>query len=114
MAEVTRKVYGVTPRVLCTFVNYFSPGRVVLASSKKLKSVSDLIRNLKSDLNDGWGPAWYRGQANLSWKLLPGYDRLENPISETELVNKFRQNASFLMDKMSPSNDFEWLFMMQH
>jgi hypothetical protein len=46
--------------------------------------------------------------------LNPGFDRLASPPSETSLVNRFRQNASYLVDKHAPSNDFEWLFMMQH
>lgn len=85
-----------------------------MARAKKIKSVADLVRYLASDISEGWGPAWYRGQADESWKLLSSFDRLKNPPSETYLVNKFRQNASFLMDKQAPSNDFEWLFMMQH
>ncbi|WP_323903115.1 FRG domain-containing protein [Aeromonas hydrophila] len=85
-----------------------------MAKPKEIKSISDLIRHLKRDITDEWGPIWYRGQENIAWKLLSSYDRLANPPTEIALVNKFRQNASFLMDKKSPSNDFEWLFMMQH
>ncbi|MBO2675932.1 FRG domain-containing protein [Shewanella algae] len=85
-----------------------------MAKAKEVKSISDLIRHLKKDISSEWGPVWYRGQADINWELLSSYDRLKEPPTETTLVNKFRQNASFLMDKKSPSNDFEWLFMMQH
>lgn len=81
---------------------------------KEIRKVADLIVRLKADIPDDWGPTWFRGQADASWKLLSGFDRLKSPPTETMLVNKFRQNASFLIDKRSPSNDFEWLFMMQH
>ncbi|MCG9755894.1 FRG domain-containing protein [Shewanella insulae] len=85
-----------------------------MAKAKEVKSIADLIRHLKKDISPEWGPVWYRGQADIDWELLSSYDRLKEPPTETTLVNKFRQNASFLMDKKSPSNDFEWLFMMQH
>jgi hypothetical protein len=42
------------------------------------------------------------------------YDRLKKRPKEITLVNEFRQNANYLLDKHKPSNDFEWLFLMQH
>lgn len=82
--------------------------------AKTIRKVADLVKHLKVDIKEEWGPAWYRGQADESWELLSSFDRLKTPPTETFLVNKFRQNASFLMDKKAPTIDFEWLFMMQH
>jgi hypothetical protein len=87
---------------------------MAVSKIKEIKKVADLIRHLKADIKSEWGPAWYRGQADQSWKLISSFDRLKTPPTETSLVNRFRQNASFLMDKKTPVNDFEWLFMMQH
>lgn len=81
---------------------------------KKINRISDLVKHFKSDIKESWGSPWYRGQSDESWSLLSSFDRLKNPPTETSLVNKFRQNASYLMDRQKPSSHFEWLFMMQH
>jgi hypothetical protein len=81
---------------------------------KKIKSISDLVKHLKSDVDIKNKPVWFRGHSDESWTLEPSYDRLKTPPIETDLVNKFRQNANYLISAQVPSSDFQWLFLMQH
>ncbi len=81
---------------------------------KKITSVSDLVKHLNDDTNPNSKPLWYRGHSISTWKLESSYDRLKRPPKETTLVNEFRQNANYLLDKHTPKNDFDWLFLMQH
>ena len=81
---------------------------------KKIKSIADLVKHLKVDKLKDASSTWYRGHADQSWALESGYERLKEPPKETSLVNEFRQNANFLLDKHTPNNDFDWLILMQH
>ena len=82
---------------------------------KNITSIADMVRELKKAINPNRGPAWCRGHANSSWKLQPHYDRFKAPIKETELLNKFRQNANLLLEHAPRSPfDFGWMFLMQH
>jgi len=78
-----------------------------------IKSISDLVNNLKRDFGKYDSPIWFRGQSRSNWKLLPNYLRLKKPPSELSLLTKFKQNAVMLLDK-SPKDNFDWLFLMQH
>ncbi|MBT9551309.1 MAG: FRG domain-containing protein [Hydrogenophaga sp.] len=77
-----------------------------------INSIGELIDKLKPELKQR-DPAWFRGHADASWKLLPGYQRYKNPPPESVLINKFKQNASLLVNTREP-HKFEWLFYMQH
>lgn len=81
---------------------------------KKIKCIADLVKHLKADIDPKKGPVWFRGHSDESWPLQPGYYRLKKPPIETDLVNKFRQNANYLINTNTPDNDFKWLFLMQH
>lgn len=83
-------------------------------AEKKINGVADLIKHLKEDRFKDGGPVWYRGHSIESWKLESGFERLKKPPKEISLVNEFRQNANFLLDKHTPKNDFDWLMLMQH
>lgn len=78
-----------------------------------VKSVSELIKKLKVHSEFYHGPIWYRGQSKKEFKLVPSLYRRESRISEMTLIKKFKQNATLLMNNHS-SNDFDWLFIMQH
>lgn len=80
---------------------------------KKIKCVADLVKHLKADHQDV-KISWYRGHSDQAWKLESGYERLKRPPKEITLVNEFRQNANFLLDKHTPKSDFDWLILMQH
>jgi len=83
-------------------------------ADKKIKCVADLVKHLKKDGTNKAESTWYRGHTDQSWKLESGYERLKKPPKEISLVNEFRQNANFLLDKHTPQNDFDWLILMQH
>ncbi|MDZ4288609.1 MAG: FRG domain-containing protein [Prosthecobacter sp.] len=57
---------------------------------------------------------WFRGEASLSFKLLPSL--LRPPCSEEKeqaLIKRFRQNSVPFMEEV-PRTEWEWLFLMQH
>ena len=80
-----------------------------------ITSIAEMVKKLNDTIDPRRGPAWCRGHADSTWQLQPAYDRLKKPLKETELFNKFRQNANLLVDH-SPSApfDFGWMFLMQH
>ena len=81
--------------------------------ARPVVSISDLIEKLKADLASCTGPFWYRGQADKAWKLLPRLSRLNRNINEIDLLRRFRQNATLLINPR-PQKTEEWLFIMQH
>jgi hypothetical protein len=78
----------------------------------EIKSIGHLIDSLKSQM-DSEAPIWYRGQGNENWKLEPKLMRIEPLPSESHYLNKFKQNATFILEN-KPSSEFEWMFLMQH
>ena len=80
---------------------------------KVIRSVSDLIKNLKHDLANINEPIWYRGQANSKWPLIPSIERIKFIKSETNFLKKFKQSASLLVNS-PPNSSIDWLLIMQH
>lgn len=80
---------------------------------KNITNVQELIAALEEDQKEYKGAVWYRGQANLDWKLIPSYLRLTNPPPEFTLLKRFKQSASLLLNR-EPHDSFDWLFLMQH
>ena len=81
--------------------------------TKRIKNVVDLIKNLKRDVSDYGGPVWFRGHSNADWKLIPSLFRVENPPLEMNLIKKFKQNATMLLNPI-PEKYIDWLFIMRH
>lgn len=79
---------------------------------KNIKSIEEMIHSLKEDTKDITGPIWYRGQSNVTYKLLPLSVRKKYD-SEMSLIKKFKQDAMLLVNPR-PVNTFEWLFIMRH
>jgi hypothetical protein len=78
---------------------------------KHITSIADMVKVLKAAIDPKRGPAWCRGHADQSWSLQPHYDRLKSPLRETELFNRFRQNANLLLDQAPKTPfDFGWMF----
>ena len=78
----------------------------------EISSIKDLLAALEGNL--GNSTLWYRGQSDLSWSLLPSLARHTNGLTkEQDLIAKFKQNASLLLQS-APSNDWDWLTIMQH
>lgn len=78
-----------------------------------IASVAEFLEALKVRKGRANSLLWYRGHADKTWKLLPGYQRLKKPQPESVLMSKFKQNANLLLDHR-PRSNFEWLFLMQH
>tara|TARA_R100001086_G_scaffold227949_1_gene147267 strand:- start:1401 stop:2147 length:747 start_codon:yes stop_codon:yes gene_type:complete len=80
---------------------------------RDISTIGELIDAIRSDQDDEKGAVWFRGQSDAEWKLLPGFLRLNAPISETTFLNRFKQSASMLADRR-PESSFDWMFLMQH
>ena len=80
---------------------------------KEINGIGDLIKKLVADVGSFEGPLWYRGQADASWKLEPKLLRLPERKPETYYLNKFKQDASAMLNPQ-PKSEFDWLFLMQH
>ncbi len=85
----------------------------MLFEDSTIKSIGDLIVQMKENISDYRGPIWYRGQAKSSWKLEPRLMRNGSKTSESHLINRFKQNATYILNQ-APQGEFDWLFLMQH
>jgi len=81
---------------------------------RNISSVGELVDRLRSDLTGYSGPVWFRGKGQETWHLEPKLLR-NAPAGtlETHFINRFKQNASFLLER-TPASEFDWLFLMQH
>lgn len=80
---------------------------------REIRSLSDFLDAVRADQDSTPGTMWFRGHADASWQLLPGFMRSQSEISETTLLNRFRQSAAMLAERR-PSTSFDWTFLMQH
>jgi len=81
-------------------------------SVKEIKSIGELIENLKIH-KDSNAPLWFRGQGNSNWDLEPKLMRINPLPSESHYLNKFKQDATFILNN-KPESEYEWMFLMQH
>jgi len=83
---------------------------------KKINSVPELIASVYTDVKDLKKPIWYRGLTNVDWKLVPSIFRGSNDSEkrlEINLIKKFKQDATLLMNPL-PNENYAWLFVMRH
>jgi FRG domain-containing protein len=85
----------------------------VYRKNKKVQNVSELVKKLVADLENHGGPVWFRGHADISWNLKPNFLRSANPASEMNLIKKFKQSGTLLLDP-KPNSLLDWLLIMQH
>ena len=78
-----------------------------------ITNVSELIQKLKDNTDNLNIPVWYRGQGNIEWNLEPKLLRSHKIPPETFYLNKFRQDATMIINHI-PKSEFDWLFLMQH
>jgi hypothetical protein len=79
----------------------------------EISSIGELISLLRSNLAGIGAPVWFRGQSNSDWSLVPRLMRMDPIPSESYYLNRFKQDASIILDRQ-PKTEFEWLFLMQH
>lgn len=81
--------------------------------NKSFKHVGELLQ-LLGQITKNKPTIWFRGQALASWKLQPSIMRAPNSFKdEVVLLKRFKQNAVALMETI-PTNESDWLFLMQH
>lgn len=78
-----------------------------------INSVADLLNELPKQLNTFIGPIWFRGQGVFDWNLEPRLLRMTDGLPETHYLNRFKQNATFILPPHQKT-EFEWMFLMQH
>jgi hypothetical protein len=80
---------------------------------KNITNVTDLLKHLKADTKDLKTPVWFRGHSKKDYTLLPSLFRYTKIPNETNLIEKFKQNATLLLND-NHREDINWLFIMQH
>lgn len=79
----------------------------------KIASVGALLETLKKQAVDGKA-VWFRGHAEVGWKLVPSLARQRKHLAaEAALRKRFMQNAVPHLERI-PTEEWEWMFMMQH
>jgi len=86
----------------------------MLLDDQKVTCIADLLSSLSNLIEAEKETAWFRGQSDLTWKLLPSIARIGGGIqAEMALMKRFKQNAGpFLATR--PTCDAEWFMLMQH
>lgn len=79
----------------------------------EIKSVGELIDQIRIAKEANQATPWFRGQAETAWTLLPGLLRADPGVSETTLLSRFKQSAAMLTQS-APRDSFDWIFLMQH
>jgi FRG domain len=78
-----------------------------------VNSVAELLEKLPSVVRPD-DMVWFRGEASLSFKLVPTLCRPPCSLDkESTLIKRFRQNAFPFLHSI-PKTEWEWLFLMQH
>ena len=78
----------------------------------EIADIAGLVSVLKE--HESSSEYWYRGHENVDWKLLPRLAREEDGLKrEIDVIARFKQNASLLLQPL-PTNEWEWLTVMQH
>jgi hypothetical protein len=78
-----------------------------------IESIGDFLEKLSTHIGAYGGPVWYRGHSIATWNLEPKLMRIHHRPPETHYLNKFKQDASMILNHQ-PKSEFEWLFLMQH
>lgn len=84
----------------------------------KVKSLQEYLDRVM-EICEKWGyltsttHPWFRGEADVSWKLKPRVYREGSSDKEREMIRDFKLRAPSLMDKPH-QDDMELFFIMQH
>ncbi|TPK64309.1 FRG domain-containing protein [Mesorhizobium sp. B2-4-15] len=81
---------------------------------RDILNIGQFITALKESRDGANHPIWYRGQDRAAWSLIPGIGRPGNNIAaELATIKRFKQSASQYLPNR-PTDDWEWIFLMQH
>lgn len=80
----------------------------------EITSIFDLISKLEAHRTEG-KKVWYRGHADSSWPLAPSISRGRTTpiVDEFQYYKSFKQEAARVISD-PPSDEWGWLFLMQH
>jgi len=85
----------------------------VLYRDRSIRSVADMLKALNQQTGSE-KIIWFRGHGKKGWKLVPTLARNPRHLkAENALIKRFMQNATPHLD-VSPREEWEWMFLMQH
>jgi hypothetical protein len=79
---------------------------------RRATSLSEIIDHLDT-LSGRAKTIWFRGHADARWRLEPSLARQDKLSSENQLTKRFKQNAFQFLQRV-PTEEWEWMFLMQH
>jgi hypothetical protein len=80
---------------------------------KSVRSIAEMLSVLKAQ-STAKQLIWFRGQSRSTWSLIPSLARKAvNLKAENALIKKFMQNAVPHMAR-TITEEWEWMFLMQH
>lgn len=85
----------------------------MLHKDKNIHNITELLKHLNDDLTKIKTPVWFRGHSKKEYKLIPSLYRYSKTPVESNLIEKFKQNATLLLND-TKRQDIDWLFIMQH
>jgi FRG domain len=94
--------------------------RIVIRALGPVRSLTEYVELSeklikKSGLKDSTTGLWWRGQANVEWRLAPSiYRGGIRPEYEREIIRDFRLKSPPFIHGPRPQTNAEWLFLMQH
>lgn len=90
-----------------------------VSKTEKVETLADFVSIVESIYSE-WDcltlttHPWFRGQTSAVWSLIPGLYRGHiSSYYERELIRDFSLRAKAYLEH-APTNDLEWLFVMQH
>jgi hypothetical protein len=78
----------------------------------QVNSVAELIEKLRPIYRRS-KTVWFRGHRDGRWNLDPSLSREKKLDRELELAKRFKQNAFQFLSRI-PTEEWEWMFLMQH
>lgn len=83
-------------------------------ADRVINSISDVLGALR-DQTIANEVLWFRGHADVNWRLVPGLGRNPDHLArETEIIKRFVQLSVPHLTEAIPTSDWEWIFLMQH
>jgi hypothetical protein len=79
-----------------------------------IHNIADLISKLEAHRSPG-DKVWFRGHANKNWALSPSISRgrTDPIVDEFRFFKQFKQDAARVIAN-PPTDEWGWLFLMQH